>query len=193
MSSPQPIAAEPVFAPWIPTIRHRKFDLLNPSPDDVDIEDIAASLSVEPRFTGRWGAYSVAQHSFLVSYHCRNALAGLLHDASEAYTGDVPSPLKAAMHELGFDFNNQIVRKIDAAVAAAFGLNPADFQAPDLKAADFKILATEKRDLLPAATPPWRKSLPKPLSRRVGIWTAQYARTAFLRRFHELTANRTKR
>lgn len=187
------IPAEPNFAPWIPTLHNRKFDLLNPDPADVDIEDIAASLAGEPRFTGRFGAYSVAQHSYLVSYHCKNALAGLLHDANEAYTGDLPSPVKAAMLALGFDFNNQLLPRIDAAIAAAFGLNPADFHSADVKAADYKLLATEKRDLLPRETPAWSKRLPMPLKRRIGIWTADYARRMFLDRFTELTANRRTR
>ena len=67
------------------------------------IEDIAYRLSFINRFNGSVGAYSVAQHSVLVAQQLPDALklAGLLHDACEAYIGDITRPLKG--HIQGYD------------------------------------------------------------------------------------------
>jgi hypothetical protein len=75
--------------------------LVNPwdmQPDDIDIRDIAEHLSNETRYAGAVGFYSVAQHCVLVSEYFdtpEQILAGLLHDAEEAYFKDMPSPIKA--------------------------------------------------------------------------------------------------
>jgi uncharacterized protein len=73
------------------------FDPLNPKMDDIRIGDIAWALSNICRFNGHTSLnYTVAEHSIVVSnlMEPRYALIGLLHDASEAYLGDIASPLK---------------------------------------------------------------------------------------------------
>lgn len=68
-----------------------------PSPEEIAIDDIARSLAQQCRFLGHTDAhYSIAQHCVLVSelVPARDALWGLLHDASEAYLGDLPAPIK---------------------------------------------------------------------------------------------------
>jgi hypothetical protein len=82
---------------------HNVVHLANPDPDTVCIEDIAHALSNICRFGGHTKEfYSVAQHSCLVSYlapaHLR--LEALLHDAAEAYLGDVVKPLKVLMKQI---------------------------------------------------------------------------------------------
>jgi hypothetical protein len=82
---------------WMQTYTGKKFDLLNPRVEDVDIIDIAHSLSMQCRYNGHTlKFYSVAEHCVHVAnalpYNLR--LAGLLHDAAEAYVGDCISPLK---------------------------------------------------------------------------------------------------
>ena len=70
---------------------------LSPHPEEIDIDDVAHSLSQMCRFLGHTdGFYSVGQHSVLVSelVPAQDALWGLLHDASEAYLCDLPAPIK---------------------------------------------------------------------------------------------------
>lgn len=78
-----------------------EIDLLNPNPDSIIIEDIAFALANICRFTGHCNYYSVAEHSIAVYLKCskKNAFCGLMHDATEAYLGDVSSPLKKLLPE----------------------------------------------------------------------------------------------
>lgn len=77
-------------------------NVFQPTPDMIDIEDIAHALAHIPRFGGHLHRfYSVAQHSL----HCAEGadkgheLAALLHDASEAYLGDIPTPIKNHLYD----------------------------------------------------------------------------------------------
>ena len=82
---------------WMQTYARVPFEPLQPVPDQIRIEDIAHALSMICRFGGHSrDFYSVAEHSLLVSYACdpKDALAGLLHDAAEAYVGDLIRPIK---------------------------------------------------------------------------------------------------
>jgi hypothetical protein len=121
------------------------FDLLNPDPATVRVEDIAAALSRLCRFTGHCRRfYSVAQHSTLVSRLVPPELArwGLYHDAAEAYLGDVASPLKRLLPDY-----KAIEHRVEEAVFAALGLYGP--MPPEVKRADLVALAAEKHDLLP--------------------------------------------
>ena len=77
-----------------------KFYPFKPSSLDVVLEDGAQALSLQCRYSGhtKWKDkmkhYSVAQHSLYVSYVCKYPLWGLLHDLTEAYCVDVPTPIK---------------------------------------------------------------------------------------------------
>lgn len=106
--------AKPGTPYTLETVSGRFIDLVNPNPADIVIEDIGWSLSRLARFNGHTIQvlpYSVGQHSICVGLEvieilkalnpkvtdqelARMALLGLLHDASEAYTGDVSGPLK---------------------------------------------------------------------------------------------------
>lgn len=84
------------------TVSGRKIDITNPSPDTIEITDIAWALSRMPRFSGHsipYIPYSVAQHCIQVAKELaphgpKIQLYGLLHDAAEAYINDLPSPVK---------------------------------------------------------------------------------------------------
>lgn len=111
---------------WTPS--GKWFDLLNPNPDDVTIDDIAWTLSRIPRWNG-WTfgpVYSVGQHSCLVgdavfeaTQSTLGAFAGLMHDASEAYTGDCPRPLKIALWPTW----DNIEDEVQWAIMRRFGLS----------------------------------------------------------------------
>ena len=133
---------------WIQTYTGRKFVLTDPRPEDVCIEDIAHSLSLQCRFNGHCiDHYSVAEHSHRVSgiVPPEHALAGLLHDAAEAYIGDMVKPLKMMMPAF-----REVEREIMMAVCCAFEI--AWPIAECVKKADCIMLATEARDLM--AMPP---------------------------------------
>lgn len=121
------------------------FDLKAPDCSAFDIADIANALSNLCRFTGHTHTfYSVAQHSVLVSQIVSPDLAfvGLMHDAHEAFVGDMSAPLKELVPQFGF-----WERHIARAVRAKFGLPMV--LPEEVKRADMVLLATERRDLMP--------------------------------------------
>ena len=115
---------------WQRMLSGRRLDLLDPSPLDVEIEDIAHGLARVARWNGQTTgehAFSVAQHSLVVEDICRKLapdwdkkrrLMALLHDAPEYVIGDMISPFKAA---LGLDYK-AFEAKLEAAVHLRFGL-----------------------------------------------------------------------
>jgi hypothetical protein len=128
-----------------------EFDVCNPDPDLIEIEDIAHALSHLCRFTGHTKHfYSVAQHSYLCTtlVPAERQLETLLHDAAEAYIGDVSSPLKAQLP--GYQM---IESKLEQAIRQRFGLPPE--KSPWVKQADLQMLAVEKAQLMPQYTEPW--------------------------------------
>lgn len=128
-----------------------EFDVCNPDPDLIEIEDIAHALSHICRFTGHTKHfYSVAQHSYLCATLVppEHALEALLHDAAEAYIGDVSSPLKAQLP--GYQV---IEANLEQAIRQRFGL-PTQ-KTPWVKEADLQMLAAEKAQLMPQFDEPW--------------------------------------
>lgn len=118
---------------WQKMLSGRRLDLLDPTPVDVEIEDIAHGLSFVARWNGQTEgefAYSVAEHSLLVERlfarlnppaPARWRLAALLHDAPEYVIGDLISPVKAAVGP-GYDALDQ---RLAAAIHIRFGLPAA--------------------------------------------------------------------
>ena len=131
--------AKPAQAPraWQRMLSGRRLDLLDPSPVDVEISDIAHGLARVARWNGQTRgdhAYSVAQHSLLVdhiyalSYPSAPAaerLAVLLHDAPEYVIGDMISPFKAIV---GGDYK-AVEARLQGAIHLRFGLAPQTAQA----------------------------------------------------------------
>lgn len=168
--------------PWIHTWSGGRFYYLNPSPDEVLIEDIAHALSMQCRFNGHTTThYSVAEHSVLVADMVFSqtkdpniALAGLLHDAAETYIGDVVSPLKTLLTEF-----KDIERVVEKCVAEKFGL---DFPWPEeIHVADKAVLAMEFRSVAPFAEEGMEQ----------GTLSPQTAEGRFLKKFYELEALRS--
>lgn len=120
---------KPVRA-WQRMLSGRRLDLLDPTPMDIEIEDIAHGLAFVARWNGQtvgdW-PYSVAEHSLLVEELFTRAnpdvphrwrLAALLHDAPEYVIGDMISPVKAAV---GPDYG-ALDERLTAAIHLRFGL-----------------------------------------------------------------------
>jgi hypothetical protein len=106
----------------ITTFTGRRVALELAEPAHVDIADIAWALGHINRFTGHAGAYTVADHSVIVSHLVppQYAPRALLHDAAEAYLGDLSRPLKEALWRAGqLSLYRSFERDWDAAIAAA--------------------------------------------------------------------------
>jgi uncharacterized protein len=137
-----------VITPTIATIAGKEFNFNSPDACYFGIFEIAHALSQICRFTGHTRSfYSVAQHSVLVSRLVKPELAAaaLMHDAHEAFVGDVSSPLKSLLPEY-----KAIEHRVETAVRRRFGL--PIYNHPDIKRADLVALLTEQRDLMPAVT-----------------------------------------
>lgn len=106
--------------PSMISTRKKFFDILDPHSYDYEIEEIAHALSNICRYTGHCSPfYSVAEHSVYVSHLVppEFALEGLLHDASEAYIGDVSKPLKELLPAY-----KAIEEEVEKAIANHFNL-----------------------------------------------------------------------
>ncbi len=170
-----------IVVQWIQTYTGRQFFPLDPREDDLDIEDIAHSLSRQCRFNGHCrDFYSVAEHAVRVSRAVseNHALWGLLHDAGEAYLTDLPRPIK---DQIGIyrDLENQLLK----VVARRYGLR---WPIPvEVDVADTALLITEARDLLVAPPVPWGLEA-EPLEEVIVPWSMDEAKSVFLARFEEL-------
>ncbi len=181
----------PTHGYWIHTHSGMAFDLLSPTPGMVVLEDIAYALSRLCRFTGHCSRhYSVAEHSINVAKQCQLehgfsdqwAIAALLHDAAEAYIGDLSSPLKGLLRVAGKGllrvagppsdldviesnikqaiadhFNTDIMRR--STYSSGLLMDPLGMAERKqlIKAVDLRMLATERRDLMPSE-PSWAAS-----------------------------------
>lgn len=177
---------------WIQTYTGRAFSLLNPRAEDVAIDDIAHHLSKLCRFTGATSQfYSVAQHSIHVAelVPTEHKLAGLLHDAHEAYLGDWSAPLKVTLRLMGIDID-PLVERVNRAIGERFGVDLVSL--PDeVKHADLVMLATEKRDIMADEPKPWIL-LPDPRDEELqpfsGYWNTMDRFVTALGRYHPGTS-----
>ena len=190
---------------WQRMLSGRRLDLLDPSPKDIEIEDIAHGLARVARWNGQTvgeHAFSVAQHAMLVEKIAsamqadlarRWRLAALLHDAPEYVIGDLISPFKAA---IGLDYK-ALETKLLEAIHRRFSLPPSlpDRITAAIKAADRIAAYYEATELagfteteasryfgVPRAVPPALRERLHALD-PVPIGVAQ---AAFLARFREL-------
>lgn len=144
---------------WLQTYSGQQFWPLDPRANEVSLHDIAHHLAMLCRFGGACRSfYSVAEHSVRVSLHAESvaraeqlhprrvrllAIAGLLHDAGEAYLVDVPRPIKSYLG--GY---REAETGVQNAVWEKFQI-PADVaHDPIVHQADEDLLATEFRDLM---------------------------------------------
>lgn len=179
---------------WIETFTGKAVDFDAVKAGDICIEDVAHALGNLCRFVGHTREfYSVAQHSVLVSLgSAPYPVHGLLHDAAEAYIGDLSYPLKqyfeserqtAALRKLETDLNGAIAESLGVPDFAQWDAK----WKPIVKRADLRALATERRDLMPDTKSDW--PLLKGIDPFVGSIVPLDPRSAtelFLNRWHQL-------
>jgi len=164
------------------------FDLLDPKPEMILVEDIVHSLALINRFNGAAKfPYSVAQHSLYVAGLLPPDLKlhGLLHDAPEAYVGDMVSPLKKIMTEY-----KEVEAGIARVVAEIFGLSwPAP---PEVKKADLAVMSAEREQVLLPSYGPWYKNFPLPAAIRIEPMSWMQVKELFSSELNALLADRPK-
>lgn len=175
---------------WMQTFSGRRFYPLAPAPEDVDLADIAHALSLICRYGGHATRfYSVAEHCVLLSHAVapENALWALMHDAAEAYVGDMVRPLKQQM--LAYqDVENRVL----STIAKRFDLPcyPVDgvhLIPAAVREADARILLDERASVLTPTDDRWDVDDLQPLGVRVIGWPPAAAEVMFRDRFEELT------
>lgn len=179
---------------WLQTRSGLAFDLERPAADQVAVEDLAAALSMQCRYNGHTGRhYSVAEHcchvSDWVAEHSVGpdlALGALLHDASEAFVGDMPAPLKWTMTPPAKAWWDGVVADVDRVIAEALGVDPDLFHHRAVKTADLRILHDEATAIWgDHRARPW--GIPgKPLGVTIHFWDPGKACHEWLRRLEVL-------
>jgi uncharacterized protein len=203
MLTAKPVA--PSARAWQRMLSGRRLDLLDPSPLDIEIEDIAHGLARVARWNGQThgpSIFSVAQHSLLVEHiaysthpdlsrQCR--LTALLHDAPEYVIGDIISPFKAV---LGNTYQG-VESRLLAAIHIRFSLPvrpPAELE-KRIKSADRAAAFIEAVRLAQFSVAEAERYFGRPeihleqLDSLLLPQSPDQAQTSFLQRFFELEAN----
>lgn len=176
---------------WIQTFSGKKFHVFNPRAEDVCIEDIAHALSLLARYNGHTREfYSVAQHSVLVSMNVsvEHKFWGLMHDAAEAYIGDLVRPMK--QHPSLQSVWRQIENAVTTVICHRFDMDTRE--PPEVKAMDRVLCVTEKRDVLPQDLKADDAGI-VPLDTKIYPCSASEAEHLFLGTFSVLSGKRTAR
>jgi len=182
---------------WIQSFTGLKVTPLNLQPEQIRIEDIAHSLSMQCRFAGHCrDFYSVGEHSVRLAAQlqregcsAKECLWGLLHDASEAYLTDLVRPLKNGS-DIGPIYRNIEARAM-ATICQKFSLAPE--QPECVTVADMRMLMTEKRDLLAPQPDVWTAELHgsgEPYPWKIDPWGRRMVEMSFLERFHRYASVR---
>jgi 5'-deoxynucleotidase YfbR-like HD superfamily hydrolase len=192
-ATPAPDHAPPAPGPYLQTVSGRWVNPFDPDPAQLDPGDIARALANQCRFGGHCRVfYSVAQHSVIVSElveqrggDVEDVFAALMHDATEAYLGDMPHPLKHRS-ALGAEFK-AAEDHLEQVILDRFSIK-ADV--PEIKRADRALLATERR-AFSEETWHWPElEGVEPLDLALPAWPPDEAARAFAQRYAELQARR---
>lgn len=191
--------------PWLRTYSGARFHPFDPRADEVEVRDIAHALAMTCRFGGHTRHhYSVAQHSVLVSRIVPESLAlvGLMHDAAEAYVGDMIAPIKLTGRMGDYSHIEDLVwcAIVDRFALDEHGVSPATLAIPpEVKRADIVALVTEARDVMGVGdvgrAPGWPSDVEPLASVSIVPATPEAAEGEFLERWNALTGDtvRTRR
>lgn len=181
----------------IVTYTGKVFNLLNPKPEMVCIEDIAHSLAYQCRYTGHVKFfYSVAQHCVLMARNRDlpgDPLQKLLHDAAEAYIGDIVSPWKKLLIVNFSIFRNPpiSVKDFESIIQEVIGraLGVDLYPSAEVKKSDKIMMATEIRDLMSKmpSNDNWGVDLSNVVKETISPWGCRFAERRFLDTYHQIT------
>ena len=188
-----PNDAPPAAGPYLQTVSGRWVNPFDPDPAQFDAGDIARALANQCRFGGHSRVfYSVAQHCVIVSRvveerggDVEDVFAALMHDATEAYLGDMPHPLKHRS-ALGAAFRDAEAR-LEQAIREHFKIKP---DVPEIKRVDRALLATERRAFSAEAWHWPELEDIEPLDLELSAWPPDKAAAEFAKRYAELEASR---
>ena len=175
---------------WMHTYSGKKFYPMRPDIEDISILDIAHALSMQCRYNGHVTKfYSVAQHCVLMArylgdegYSRETQLWALLHDATEAYVGDMIRPLKRSMP--AYVAAEDAVMSV---IAEKYGLEGTTMPAI-VKDADNRILLNERAALMVPTSHRWAVDHLEPLRMMpITPWTPEQAKASYLNEFAWLT------
>jgi hypothetical protein len=179
--------------PWITTYSGRQFFLLRATVNDIYIEDIAHGLSNVCRYSGQCRKnYSVAQHSVLMAQRAPTGplikLQALLHDAPEAYIGDMITPLKAMLPEY-----IKVQNYLEGVIFSKFGCSwQSNYEVDTIHALDRDIREPEVRSLF-RKHDGWVFGHSAPLfGARIRPWSHKKAEREFLKMFRSLRRIRSR-
>ena len=171
---------------WMQTFTGRQFFPMEPRPEEIDRLDIAHALSMIARYNGHAKHfYSVAEHCVHLSYlvPTEHALWALLHDATEAYVGDMIRPLKAHMKAYCAAED-----RVMLAIAEHFDMD--QIMPEEVKRADTRILLDERAALFDTWAGDWRVE-GEPFGIAIHAWSPAEAKQRYLNRLAELTDSLT--
>lgn len=172
------------YGDWFCTRTGKRFYVLDPREEDIDIESICWSLANLCRFGGHSEFYSVGQHSCLVHDRLPQhyKLCGLLHDATESGYMDLPKPLKQSVR--GY---KELENKFWKVIASKWGLSSHIPEA--VKVADMRMLLTERDQIMPKCENTagwWMDKEFRPYDIKIEPWIPARTRAEFMKRFNDL-------
>ena len=178
------------YQPYLETASGKKVFFLEPDPDSIDIHDIAVALSRIPRFNGHTNRfYSVAEHCWHGQRYIEDAykLPFLLHDATEAYLCDIPSPIKQYLPDY-----KELEARLEQAICEKFGIQWPHHDM--VKFMDTIMLSVEAHHLVESRGNDWQlwKIMKRPVAdprMKPLCFDSKLAERLYLEAFYELRRN----
>jgi hypothetical protein len=183
----------------VPTHSGGSFNLLDPKPEGVVLEDVIHGMAYTYRFGGQIGPITILEHCILVSKiieamwpKSKARMPGLLHDACEAYGHDIQAPvrkfLKVTLPNGEVISWGDLERKVNAAISKALWDGTDFYSYPEVQAADILAVAIEKSQIASIKDENWGlPAIPAAISHlKVEFLPPAYAIDAFTARYNEI-------